>query len=121
MDRNLLLKEMRESIGTQDPIKFFEKMVDVFALLFDHIEELEVDVKKANLKAALAIQWEPKMASTMLSKMIEELREDKADYYEEISQLKKAFMEDKVTQNYNDFCQFWQEVLGWHPFLDYDK
>ena len=119
MKREDLLADMRKTIGTQDPIHFFDKMVDVFSLLFDRIDGLEVDVKKANLKATLAIQWEPKMASTMLSKMIEDLRQDKETYFEEISQLKKAFVEDRVTQNYNDFCTFWEETLGWHPFLDY--
>lgn len=120
MSRQLLLKEMRESVGTKDPVVFFEKMVDVFNLLFDRIDDLEVEVKKANLKAALAIQWEPKMASTMLSTMIQDLREDKETYFEEISEFKKAFVEDKVTQNYADFCAFWEETLGWHPFLDYE-
>lgn len=121
MDRYKILKEMRETIGTQEPIKFFEKMVDVLDVLFDHIEELEADVKRTRLQSALSIQWEPKMASTMLSQMINDLREDKENYVEEISQLKKAFVEDKVTQNYQDFCRFWEEVLGWHPFLDYEK
>jgi hypothetical protein len=119
MKREDLLADMKKSCGTQEPIVFFEKMVDVFTLLFDHIEDLGLEVKKANLKAALAIQWEPKMASTMLSTMIDDLRHDKATYFEEISQLKKAFVEDKVTQNYHDFCKFWEDTLGWHPFLDY--
>lgn len=119
MKREDLLKEMRECVGTQEPVHFFGKMVDVFDMLFDRIDELEVEVKKANMQSALAIQWEPKMASTMLTTMIEDLRQDKETYFEEISQLKKAFVEDKVTQNYNDFCSFWEETLGWHPFLDY--
>jgi hypothetical protein len=57
----------------------------------------------------------------MISKMIEELRQDKDVYHEELLKLKKAFVEDRVTQEYQDFCNFWQDVLGWHPFLDYDK
>ncbi len=121
MDHINLLKEMRATIGTQEPVKFFEKMVDVIDVLFQHIEELELDLKRTRMQSALAIQWEPKMASVMLSQMINELREDKETYVEELSQLKKAFIEDKVTQNYKDFCEFWQEVLGYHPFLDYDK
>lgn len=119
MNRDILLQEMKSCVGTQDPIVFFEKMVDVFGLLFDRIDELEVEVKKANLKAALAIQWEPKMASTMITTMIEDLRQDKDTYFDEIAALKKAFVEDKVTQNYSDFCIFWEDTLGWHPFLDY--
>lgn len=120
MDRKTLLKEMKDSVGTQDPIVFFAKMVDVFNLLFDRIDELEDEVKESNLKAALAIQWEPKLASGMISKVIEDLRQNRDTYQEEISQLKKAFIEDKVTQNYNEFCRFWQDVLGYHPFLDYE-
>lgn len=121
MDRKDLLKEMKDSVGTQDPIVFFAKMVDVFNLLFDRIDELEDQLGEANLKAALAIQWEPKLASGMISKMIEDLRQDKDTYQTEISELKKAYGEDRVTQNYHDFCQFWQDVLGYHPFLDYDR
>jgi hypothetical protein len=119
MKRENLLAEMKQSIGTQEPIFFFEKMVDVFSLLFDRIDELQIEAKKTSLKAALAIQWEPKLASTMLSLMIDDLREDKETYFDEISQLKKAYVEDRVTQNYNDFCAFWEETLGWHPFLEY--
>ncbi len=92
----------------------------MFNLLFDRIDELEDEVMESNLKAALAIQWEPKLASGMISKMIENLRQDKDTYQNEISQLKKAFVENKVTQNYNEFCQFWQDVLGYHPFLEYE-
>lgn len=119
MDRETLLKEMKDSIGTQDPIVFFAKMVDVFNLLFNRIDELEDELKEANLKSALAIQWEPKLASGMISSMVENLRKDKDLYQDEISKLKAAFAEDRVTQNYHDFCQFWQDVLGYHPFLDY--
>ena len=56
MKRNDLLKEMRSCIGTQDPIVFFTKMVDVLDLLFDHIESLEKDLREARIQSALAIQ-----------------------------------------------------------------
>lgn len=122
MDRKALLSEMKNSVGTQDPVVFFAKMIDVFNLLFDRIDELEFEVKGSSLKATLAIQWEPKVASGLLSSAIDEMRgRDKELYCEEISQLKKAFVEDKITQNYQDFCKFWEEVLGYHPFLDYNK
>lgn len=117
--REELLADMRGMIGTQDPVVFFDKMVDVFDLLFDRIDELQIESKKISLKSALAIQWEPKLASTMLSIMIQDMRSDSETYFEEISALKKAFLEDKVTQNYNDFCFFWEETLGYHPFLEY--
>ena len=121
MNRDDLLKEMRDSIGTQAPIVFFEKMVDVMGLLFNRIDDLEKDLKETRMNAALAIQWEPKVASAMLSDQINVLRKDKDKdtYFEDITRLKKAFVEDRVTQNYQDFCSFWQEVLGWHPFLNY--
>lgn len=121
MDRKLLLKEMKDSVGTQNPVVFFEKMVDVFTLLFDRIDDLEDQVRESNLKAALAIQWEPKVAQSMITEQINLLRQDRDTYTEEISQLKKAFVENKVTQSYDAFCQFWQDVLGFHPFLDYDR
>jgi ATP-dependent helicase/DNAse subunit B len=121
MDRKTILKEMRDCVGAQSPVIFFDKMVDVFTLLFDRIDELEDQVKEANLKAALAIKWEPRLASGMITEMIDQLREDRDTYIEEISQLKKAFIENKVTQSYDEFCRFWQDVLGYHPFLDYDR
>lgn len=116
-----LLKEMKDSIGTQDPIVFFSKMVEALELLFNRIDGIEKTLKRVALQSSLAIQWDPRLASDMISNMIQSLREDKETYVEELSQLKKAFIEDKVTQNYPDFCAFWQEVLGYHPFLDYDK
>ncbi len=119
MKREDLLLEMKKCVGVQDPIVFFEKMVDVFNLLFDKIDTLQKDVQQAKLQSALAIQWEPKMASTMLTNQINILRQDKDTYFDEISELKKAFAENIVTLNYDTFCKFWQEVLGWHPFLDY--
>lgn len=121
MNRKVLLQEMKDSVGNQAPVVFFEKMCDAFNLLFDRIDELEEQVRESNLKAALAIQWEPKVAQTMITEQINLLRQDRDTYTEEISQLKKAFVENKVTQSYDEFCQFWQDVLGFHPFLDYDR
>lgn len=120
MDRKALLKDMKDSVGTQDPIVFFAKMIDVFNLLFDRIEKMEKDLGETRMNAALAIQWEPKVAQAMITDQIRILRENKDDYVEEISKLKKAFIEDKVTQNYNEFCVFWEETLGFHPFLSYE-
>jgi hypothetical protein len=119
MNRNDLLKEMRDSIGTQAPVVFFEKMIDVMKLLFDRIDDLEKDLKETRINSALAIHWEPKVAAAMLSNQINVLRQDKETYFDEITKLKKAFVEDRITQNYQDFCNFWQDVLGWHPFLEY--
>lgn len=120
MNRQDLLKEMKESVGTKDPIVFFGKMVEVFNLLFDQIDYLKNEMLAVRLNSALAIRWEAKLASDMLSAQVDVLREaDKDTYFNEIAALKKAFAEDKVTQNYADFVAFWQETLGWHPFLNY--
>lgn len=119
MKREDLLADMRKCCGTQEPVVFFEKMVDVFTLLFDRIDQLESDLSQVKTNSALGIQWEPREASTMLARQINILREDKETYFEELAALKKAFVEDRVTQNYMDFCNFWMDTLGWHPFLDY--
>lgn len=120
MNRETLLKEMKESIGTKDPIEFFAKMVDVFTVLFDRIDQLEDNLQLVKTQSALAIQWEPKVASNMIADQVNKFRNslDREIYETEISALKKAFAEDLVTQNYADFCQFWQDTMGWHPFLD---
>lgn len=120
MKREDVLKDMRLSVGTQDPIVFFDKMVDLFSMLFDRIEHLETGLNRVKTHSALAIQWEPKVAADMLSKQISVLkRADKEAYFVEISSLQKAYAEDIVTQEYASFCQFWLDTLGWHPFLDY--
>lgn len=119
MKREDVLKDMKASIGTQEPIVFFDKMVDVFMILFDKIDGLEREVAQARLQSSLAIEWEPRIAADMLAKQIDVLRKDKDTYFSEIASLKKAYAEDVVTQQYGTFCQFWLDVLGWHPFLDY--
>ena len=47
------------------------------------------------------------------------MQKDSALFVKEIELLKAAYKEDKVTQTYNLFVSFWQETLGWHPFIDY--
>jgi hypothetical protein len=122
MNRSDLLKDMRASIGTQAPVVFFEKMTDLLETMFDHIEKLEMDNKRLNTLVPLAIQWEPRVAANMLAHQIDLLREaDKDTWAVEIQALKIAYGEDKVTQEYAEFCQFWQDTLGYHPFLNYDK
>lgn len=119
MKRENLIKEMKDMVGKKDPIEFFGKMVDVFDMMFDRIDYLQRELLAVRINSALAIQWEPKLASDMLTSQVEVLRQDKETYFNEISALKKAFQEDKVTQSYKDFVNFWQETLGWHPFLNY--
>jgi len=119
MNREDVLKEMKEMIGNKDPIEFFDKMVDMFGILFDQLDRMALELKLVNIKSALAIKWEPKAASSIISTMIDSLREDKETYFDEISKLKKAYAEDTVTQSYELFCQFWVDVFGYHPFLNY--
>lgn len=119
MKREDVLKEMREAVGTKEPVEFFAKMVDAFSLLFDRIDGLEKDLRRVKTHSALSIQWEPKVAGDMLSEQISILKQDSGTYFSELAELKKAYAEDRVTQNYHDFCQFWLETLGYHPFLDY--
>ena len=58
----------------------------------------------------------------MLSDQIEALKAaDKDVYASEIAALKIAYAEDMITQEYASFCQFWLDILGFHPFLNYDK
>lgn len=118
MKREDVLKEMKESVGQKEPVVFFEKMVDVLNLLFDRMEKMESDLHRVKTYSALAISWEPRVASEMLSRQIDILRQDKDTYHTEISALKEAFTKNLVTQNYHDFTSFWLDTLGWHPFLD---
>lgn len=123
MNREDILKEMKESVGTKDPILFFAKFVDVFTLLFDKIDKLEEELRDVKTRTALSIQWDPRVAMDMLTEIVDDLRkEGDADgniFQNEIDALKKAVKEDRVTQNYSTFCEFWLETLGWHPFLPY--
>jgi len=119
MKQRPLLSSMKESIGTKDPIVFFTHLVDAFGALFDQIDHLEEELRRVKVNSALAIKWEPKVASAMLAEQVEALRENKDNYFQELAALKVAFAENKITQSYDQFCQFWLETLGWHPFLDY--
>lgn len=118
MKREDVLKDMKDSVGTKDPVEFFQKLTDVLGLLFDRIDRLENTVHRVKTQSALAINWEPKVAAHMLSKQVDILRRDRDSYFEEITAFKKAFAENVITQNYDSFCNFWVETLGWHPFLD---
>lgn len=118
MKRQELLKQMKESIGTKEPIEFFDNMVEVFNILLDKIDSLESNLNRVKTHSALAIQWEPRVANDMLVKQIAILREDKESYHDELTKLKKASVENIVTLDYNTFCNFWMDTLGWHPFLD---
>ena len=77
MSHRNILKEMRDSIGTKDPVEFFEKMVLVFDVMFTKLEGLEKDLNKVKTNSALSIQWDSKVASDMLTRQIQVLREDR--------------------------------------------
>jgi hypothetical protein len=119
--REDLLKQMKDSIGTKEPIEFFGSMVDIFGLLFDRIDQLETDINRLKTYSALAIQWEPQIANDMLTRQIDILRQDKDTYFTELTALKVAYAEGIVTKQYDTFCTFWIDTLGYHPFLDYKK
>lgn len=119
MKREDLLKEMKECIGSKDPIEFFDKLTDMFSVLFDKLDKLEADNKRLQLQTALAISWEPRVASKLISNQVNILRARDRDSFDlEIQALKVAFAEDVVTQSYELFCDFWVDTLGYHPFLD---
>lgn len=122
MNRQELIRDMKSVVGTREPLVFFEKMTDLFTMLFDKIDRLELELHHVKTNSALAIQWEPRVAADMLSKEIIKLKKlDKETYAFEIMELQKAYGDDRVTQEYMSFCQFWQDTLGWHPFLDYTE
>lgn len=122
MNRQALLDEMKSSVGSQAPVVYFEKLTELFSILFDKIENLEDELHQVRMQSALAIQWDPKVASNMLAEQIEVLRKaDKDTYAFEIIDLKRAYADDLITQEYASFCQFWLDTLGFHPFLNYDK
>lgn len=120
LDKDELLKSMREDIGNKSPLDFFAKFVDAFELLFSRIDQLEAELRKVKTNSALAINWDPKVASQLISKEIDKLRNDKDKdlYANELSALKKAYSRTFV--DYNAFVTFWIDVLGYHPFMDYE-
>lgn len=118
MTKEDLIKEMRECVGKKEPIEFFNHMITVFDRLFDDIESLNKELQDLKTRSALSIQWEPRVAASMISDRITDMRGNDL-YKDEVAELKKAYSEDRVTQNYHDFCEFWVNTLGYHPFLDY--
>lgn len=116
---------MKELVGKKEPVLFFKSMVDVFEVIFDKLESIEQKLNnsqvalsndKANLIAALSIKWDPKIALLMLAQEIEKFRENKSLYHAEISAFKDAYAQNIVTQDYDSFVAFWQNIVGEHPF-----
>ncbi len=123
MNRQDLIKEMRASVGTKDPVVFFEKMVDLFDALFEEVAFLRTEVQDTKNFLTLAIKWDPKVANAMLVRTIMELRDKGNDgdgvnvFHEEISTLKKLMMNGEMTTDYDSFVKKFIETLGYHPFL----
>jgi hypothetical protein len=117
--RDQLLKDMESSVGTKDPLVYFKNMTLLFKFLFEELDSLSQENEMLKTMAALAIKWEPTVARDMLDAQVNRLRESKDVFHAEISAFKKARMEDSVTQNYDNFCKFWEDTLGYHPFIDY--
>ena len=120
-----IIHDMNDAVGTKEPIEYFKSLTSavevMFGLLLVQDRQLQIvreELQKVKTQSALAIQWEPKVAAEMMSKQIDVLRADKDTYFQELDVFKKAYTEDRVTQNYHDFVSFWSDTLGWHPFLE---
>ncbi len=127
MNRQDLIKEMRASIGTKDPVIFFEKMIDLFDALFEEMTFIRSEVQDTKNFMALAIKWDAKVANSMLVRTIMELRVKGDDgtniniFHEEISVLKKLMITGEMTVDYDTFVKKFTEILGYHPFLRESK
>ena len=122
MNREDLLKEMKNTIGTESPRIFFDKMVDVFGLLFDKLDRLEKQLKITKRYAALSINWNDQCAKTMIMEEIAFLRKNGKQpdntnlYSNEIEKLE--YMYNWPIGSCENFCHQWQLILGYHPFLE---
>lgn len=128
MNREDLLKEMKDSVGTKDPIVFFQKMTDAFSLLFESLDSLEVQVKKAQLNSVLAIDWDVEAAQDLISKEVSYLRKNGKQtdgtniFTDEIAALQQeAMIREEMNEGYKSFCAWWKDLLGYHPFLESRK
>lgn len=125
MNKEDVIKEMRESIGTKDPEVFFSKMVDLFSILFDKIDSLSSDLEKVQLNSTMAIHWDERLAMKMVDDEIQHMYITGKDkmlggniYADEITFLKGVYLDRSPLKNYVEFCRFWQDTLGYHPFLE---
>lgn len=127
MKKEDLLKEMKESIGTKEPVVFFSKMVDVFNLLFNRIDSLESQIEKTKVNSIMAISWDARIAAGMVDDEIAFLRStgkqsDGTNMYSaEILELQHEYNSRSHCGSYAEFCKFWEDILGYHPFLEARK
>lgn len=127
MNRQDLLKEMKESVGTKEPTVFFAKMVDLMSLLFDRIDLLERSLSKTQINTVMLMKWDSAVVANMISEELQFLRVNGKQpdgtnmYQQEIDALTNAYMRGYVTSDYNSFVTFWKDLLGYHPFLEARK
>lgn len=127
MNRDDIIKEMKESIGTKEPTVFFSKMTDLLSTLFDRVDSLEKSLQKTQINTVMLMQWDKSVVANMIGEEMEFLRKNgkQADgtnmYQEEIDTLKDAFMFGQAIDNYASFVNFWKSLLGYHPFLEARK
>lgn len=123
-----VIKNMKESIGTKDPEVFFSHMTDMFVLLFDRLDSVQTELRRVQLNSTMAIQWDPRLALNMIDDEIHHMRTTGKDplqggniYEDEIRILQTVYMNAPSLNNYSSFCKFWQDTLGYHPFLEARK
>ena len=122
-----LLSKMESSVGTEDPIEYFKLLTQAIGELYSSNLLLKDQLNKIERNSALSIMWDEQIALTMLSQEIDRLRasDDKDLYFDILKDLKTAYTltstPSSVTCNYQRFCQFWIDKLGYHPFLNYRK
>jgi hypothetical protein len=114
----LLIKEMKDSIGTKQPIVFFQAMTSVLESIVERLDNIEGRLEVITTQSSLGINWDPEIASEMLTSEIAKMREHKDIFSKELSSFKEAYTKGEVVKDYETFVKFWSDILGWHPFID---
>ena len=121
MNKSALIKDMKDCIENKTPVEFFDKLTDLLNYLCTKIEKLEAEVARARITGALAIKWDSTFALAIIEDQIEFFRNNNPAFHKDkIDQLKQAYKDDVVTQGYESFVTFWQDVVGVHPFMHYE-
>lgn len=121
LKKEVVFKNLKDSIENKTPVEFFANFTDMFNLLFDKLDALEDSLDKANLKASLAIEWDPEIARELFTQQIKILKKEPELFKEEIIALKAAYKNNECVGSYKEFCTFWKNQFGYHPFMDYEK
>lgn len=75
-------------------------------------------MRRLRLGSILATKWDYKIDLNLLEQQIILLQQDEETYHSAIIEFKKAIQEQIVTSSYDEFCYFWKDNLGNHPFLE---